>query len=1331
MSPAFVELEAQLAETMLVDRHRLWRALRNAEQAALRGNSVREKLAELASQIAASVQKRQARQQAAPKVTLDPTLPVSARQEDIARAIQENQVVVVCGETGSGKSTQLPKLCLALGRGAAGLIGHTQPRRIAARAVAARVAQELGVSLGAVVGFQTRFADATSPQTMIKLMTDGILLAETEHDRFLNRYDTLIIDEAHERSLNVDFLVGYLTRLLPKRPELKVIITSATIDAARFSEHFAQRLGRRAPVIDVAGRTYPVEVRYRPLVDDEGDEADCYQALAAAVDELISVGLGDILVFLPTEQHIREATKTLRGHGAGRHASRGLELLPLYARLSAAEQNRVFEPHNQRRIVLATNVAESSLTVPGIHYVIDAGTARIARYSPRSKVERLPIEAVSRASADQRKGRCGRIGPGVCIRLYDEADYLSRDAFTSPEIQRSNLAAVILHAMALRLGPLDEFPFLDPPKPTAIQDGYHTLFELGAIDNEQQLTPLGKQLARLPVDPRIGRIVLAGQAEGCLHEILIIAAALELQDPRERPVDKQQAADEKHARFQHAESDFLSCLLLWDFYQKLKHELSRSKLRTACRQNFLSYNRLQEWVDVHQQLLRIAAECGLRQQGRRDDYGAIHRALLAGLLSNVAFKGDIDPEEEKTTARGNNAADKPGDARRPTQEYSIGGGMKFLLWPGSGVYAAKPQWIVAAELVETSRRYVRTVGRIQPEWIEPLAGHLVKRSYSEPRWQRTSGTVLADEKVSLFGLTIVPRRTVRYGPIEPVYSRRLFIEALIAGEFDTRSPFLAENRALAEQLEALEAKSRQPGLLVGEAAQFEFYARRIPADVYDATTFKKWFGVVGQAEPKLLHMTRADLMNPAAEEASAAEFPDELVVGRLRFPLDYHLAPGDADDGVTVTVPRAGLAQLSPQRLDWLAPGLLEEKVTALIKALPKQVRRALIPAGDTARAVLEQLRYGEGDLHALVAAELSRIGGERVSPEMFELERLPPHLRMIVKVVDDGGATVAKGRDLRELRAQVGASPGPPLKVSAKTAAIEERWRRDDLRTWDFGDLPEHVDIERGGFDVHAFPALVDAGDSARLRLFDSADAARQAMRAGLRRLFILTVKTGLKSAVSWIPKLDEALVKLRPLAKPAEWKQQLEELVADRAAFGEDETPSLRTAAEFTAWAKVGRERLTGAAQDAARLLPQLAQAYQQARLALEPIKAPHAKYAVEDVREQLAALLPSGFLTTTPWTSLEHLPRYLQGVHQRLTKLATGLARDRGLHDRLQPFWRRYMDRRAKHDSLGVADPELAHYRWLVEEFRVSLFAQTLGTAVSVSPERLEKQWAKVQS
>jgi ATP-dependent helicase HrpA len=1303
------ELGARIDEALAADRWRLRRQLREIEQARRAGRDCHRRLAQVAERLEASIATRMARRARVPHVRYDDQLPVAARRGEIAQAIREHQVTIVCGDTGSGKSTQLPKICLELGRGLEGLIGHTQPRRIAARSVAARIAEELGSPLGQEVGYKVRFTDVTNPRTYVKVMTDGVLLAESHHDRFLNQYDTIIIDEAHERSLNIDFLLGYLKRLLPSRPDLKLIVTSATIDAERFARHFEPVTGK-TPVIMVSGRTWPVEVRYRPPeAEGPGEEPDTERAVLAAVDELAAVGEGDILVFMAVEQDIHAVAKALRGHtirgGSGR---RGAEVLPLYARLSTAEQNRVFQPHTGRRIVIATNVAESSLTVPGIRYVIDTGTARISRYAARSKVERLPIEPISQASADQRKGRCGRLGPGVCIRLYSEEDYQRRERYTSPEILRSDLAAVVLQAKMMRLGELDEFPFLDPPRHEAVRDAYRTLDELGAIDAGERLTELGRKLGSLPVSPRTGRIILAAEAEGCLHEMLIIAAALEIHDPRERPTDQREAADAAHARTTDEQSDFISYLKLWDFYHELKSQLSRGQLRKACRGHFLSYNRLREWAEIHRQLLKVCAQAGLQPGPRRNDHERIHRALLPGFLSSIALRGE------------------QGD-------YTVAGGQKALLWPGAAAYARRPKWVLAGEVVETSRRYLRTVARINPGWIEPLAGHLVKRIHRDPYWDPTIGSAMVVESVSLFGLPIVRARRVRLAVVDPAHAREMFIErALVRGDYQTRASFLAHNSRLLADLENWQRKLRQAGLVRSEHARFRFYDRRLPAEVVDAATFERWLRGAERQQPGLLCMTRKDLLakhiNADAADGFAADFnddryPDALSMRHMRLPLDYSFEPGSEHDGLTLTVPKEGFHQLDARRLDWLVPGMLEEKLVAMIKSLPKSLRRGFVPAPDTARKVLGELAFAESSLPTALAQVLTRLGGESIPPEAFRVGRLPDYLRMRIRVVDATGRTIAVGRDLPTVRRQLRADTLP-----APAEADDARFNRTGLTDWDFGELPEEVVVRRGGMSLAGYPSLVDRGAGVSLRLAPSPDTAAHETRRGVRRLLVLACGADVAPHLEWWPGWKRLLALGAPLGDEAHWRGQLTELIVERACLADRPLP--RDRAAYDELLSVGRERIGLAAQDALPLASLLCEATLQTRDALAKLSNPRLSYAAGDIEQQLAHLAPPDFLTSTPWQWLQCYPRYFRAIQLRIERLLTGgSARDRQLFEEIDPRWHAYLALARQEQDEGHFRPALARYRWLLEELRVSLFAQQLGTVESVSAKRLDQEWEKL--
>src|SRR5712691_6039177 len=1005
----------------------------------------------------------------APRPEFPPELPICARREEIAKAISSHQVVIVCGETGSGKTTQLPKICLGLGRGIEGLIGHTQPRRIAARATAARVAHELKAELGGAVGYKIRFTDRVGPRSYIKIMTDGILLAETQGDRELRQYDTLIIDEAHERSLNIDFLLGYVKQLLPRRTDLKLLITSATIDAERFSKHFDG-----APVIEVSGRLYPVEVRYRP-VESEDEDYDLNEAISDAADELAREGEGDVLVFLPGEREIREAAETLRKHHPP-HA----EILPLFARLSAEEQERVFKPHGGRRIVLATNVAETSLTVPGIRYVVDTGLARVKRYSYRNKVEQLRVENISQASAKQRAGRCGRVASGICVRLYAEDEFNSRPAFTDPEVLRSSLANVILRMKSLGLGTVEEFPFIDPPASKAIQDGYALLAELGAVDEADELTEIGKQLAKLPVDPRIGRMVLAARPENALGEVLVIAAALSVQDPRQRPSERAAAADEAHKRFDDEKSDFLSWIKLWKFFEEaLAHRKSGRKLHQACREHFLSFNRMREWRDIHGQLKELVVELGWRISETPATYEQMHRALLAGLLGNVGMK----------TEEGN---------------YLGARGIRFWVHPGSGVGRKAGHWIMAAELAETTRLYARCVATIDPEWLESTGAHLVKRHQYEPHWERKPAHVAAFERGTLYGLPLYTNRRVHYGPRDPAGARKIFIrQALVDGDYETHAPFFIHNRKLIREIEQLEHKSRRPDVLVDDELICAFYESLVPEGIHNGADFDRWRREAEAKNPKLLFLKREDLMRHEAAGITTVQFPHELQMAGRSFALDYHHEPGSQRDGVTLTIPLLALNQVDAARCDWLVPGLAREKITRLAKSLPQKLRHQLGPLPEFVGAFLAANQPADAPLAQAIARYARRELNLTIPLDAFRQEMLPAHLSMNFRIVDEHGRQLATGRNLAQLRAELGKKAGEEFAELARADAPATK-----VTGWDFGDLEEVMEIRRGSQTLIGYPGLVDHGDSVSLEVFDSADKAREAHRPGLRRLFMLQLK-------------------------------------------------------------------------------------------------------------------------------------------------------------------------------------------------------------------------------
>ena len=1293
-------LRAELDAAMIADGARLRSRIDRIE----RGRVAAAEIAAVTRAVAASRQRAVARAAAVPRISYPAELPITARRDDIAAAIRDHQVVIVCGATGSGKTTQLPKLCLELGRGVRGLIGHTQPRRIAARSVAARVAQELAVPLGSAVGFKVRFADRSGPGAYIKVMTDGMLLAETQGDRLLAAYDTIIIDEAHERSLNIDFLLGYLKRLLPQRPELKLIITSATLDAERFARHFGSAEAP-APVIQVSGRTYPVEVRYRPLSGDPGDDEEpLEEAIVAAAEELWRAAPGDILVFLPGEREIRETADLLRGSLARRPYARSVEVLPLYARLSVAEQQRAFAPSQGRRIVLATNVAETSLTVPGIRYVVDSGMARVRRYSLRNKVSLLQIENIAQAAAEQRAGRCGRVAAGVCVRLYAEDDLAARPRFTEPEILRSSLAAVILRMAALELGEVAAFPFLDAPGPRAIADGYQLLQELSAVDARGELTALGRELAKLPVDPRIGRMILAGRDGGCLAEVLVIASALSVPDPRERPLEKQQAADQAHLRFRDPRSDFLSLIALWQFFaDALAEGLTHRRLVERCRGVFVSYLRLVEWRDLHRALAEQVRELGWRFSEALPEsidaarYALIHRALLAGLLSNVGRKAEA--EEHYLGARG----------------------IKFFLHPGSGLAKKGPPWVLAAELTETTRLYARCAARIEPEWVEAVAGELVQKAHFDPRWDRERGEVVASERVTLYGLPLVARRQVSYGAIAAEEAREVFIrEALVGGDFDTPAPFFAHNRKLVAEVALLEHKSRRQDVLVDEQTIAAFYAERVGAGVSTRVAFERWRREAEAADPRRLFMSREMLMRHTAVAVTAEQFPEFLECGGARLALAYRFAPGDAKDGLCLTVPLSLLNQLDPARLSWLVPGLVREKVTWYLKALPRAWRSRLPPVPEVVTAFLEQGDGGADSLRAALRAFVAGRLGEALPPEVWDGEAPPPHLRIQVRVVDAGGHELAAGRDLRALRGQLGEA------ARLDFATADPGLERKGIRSWDFGDLPETLSVLRDGLRLTGYPALVRDGDAVALQLLDTREAADSATRAAIIALMRIQLKDALRRWEKGAPGFVQAALLLKPALPGGDLLGDVLAAVCDRAFLGEDPLP--RSERAFAEQVKRARVRLPAVAESAFALLAAIAAAYHGLAQQLSTLPGAQRRLAA-DVAAQRDALIGPGFFAAVPWPQLTHLPRYLQALERRVAKYPQNPDRDAKQAQAVALLWERYRERDAALRSRGRRDRRLEDYRWLLEELKVSLFAQELRTPFPVSYKRLEKVWKAI--
>jgi ATP-dependent helicase HrpA len=1283
-------LSARLSECPTRDRAAFARRLRGLRQRLREGRSVDHTLEPLAAELDAAAARLRARRAALPVPVFDDSLPINAQRAAVAAAIRDHQVIVLCGETGSGKTTQLPKICLSLGLGAAGLIGHTQPRRIAARSVAARIAAELGTTVGGQVGYKVRFSDRTGPDALVKLMTDGILLAETQSDRQLDQYEVIILDEAHERSLNIDFLLGYLKRLLPRRPDLKLIITSATIDPERFSRHFDQ-----APIIEVSGRTWPVEVRYRPLLaaDEDERDRDLQQAILDAVDEVWQEGPGDILIFLSGEREIRETTESLR-----KHHPPNTEVLPLYARLSAAEQNRVFQPRGRPRIVLATNVAETSLTVPGIRYVIDPGTARISRYSPRSQIQRLPVERISQASANQRAGRCGRVMAGVCVRLYAEEDFQARPAFTDPEILRTHLAAVILQMCALGLGRPEEFPFVDPPDSRQINDGFRLLFELGAVDEPRRITDLGRQLAKLPVDPRLGRMLLAAQKEGCLREALIVVAALAIQDPRERPLEKQQAADEKHRRFRDEHSDFLALLKLWEYYHEQARQLSRNQLRNLCQADFLSFVRMREWHDLHQELLGRVTEMGMRLNEEAAPCDSLHRALLTGLLGHLGLKQE---ENVYLGARGRN----------------------FYLFPGSGLFKKRPRWVVAAELVETSRLYARTVARIEPEWVEGLAGPLLKRSYAEPHWEKRSARVTAIERVTLYGLPIVVNRRVDYGPLDPALARAIFIrQALVEGDFHSKAPFFEHNRQLLAELEELEVRARRD-LTADEEALYRFYDERIPEGIYSGPAFETWRKQVERDHPRLLFLDRAALLAEAGPAAEGEQFPDHLDLDGLQLPLTYRFTPGADDDGVTVTVPLAAVNQVDPKRLDWLVPGLRPERMAALLKSLPKALRRHFVPVPNYVQALLAGLEPGGQSLTEAMTERLQRMTGVSIPDEAWNFEAVPPHLRMRFQVVNADGNVLAVGRDWAALQAQLRGE------ARAGFAALPTpEFERERVRDWDFGALPEAVSFVRNGIQLRGYPALLAQADGTlALRLLDSPAGAEAATRAGLRRLIGWRLGPTFKALARDLPQFQQMTLHSIGLGTQERLREDVLDAILDRAFLADGPLP--RDRAAFDALLERGRTRLPAATREVCETADAILAAYHEVRRALLD-ESPVWAEALADIREQLTKLVYPGFLSQTPAEWLPHLPRYLRAITLRLQKLRQAPDKDRQRRGDIIRLWepcRRQWEWNAQRER---HDPELVRFRWLLEELRVSQFAQELKTIAPVSVKRLEEHWSRVR-
>ncbi|MET9734263.1 ATP-dependent RNA helicase HrpA [Streptomyces sp. NPDC006458] len=1311
-APALGSLASRLTELSLREAHRLGRRLEGARK--IRKPEARTAvLAEIETEVAKAEERMAERRARVPGVTYPEQLPVSQKKDEIAAAIRDHQVVIVAGETGSGKTTQIPKICMELGRGVRGMIGHTQPRRIAARTVAERVAEELRTPLGEAVGWKVRFTDQVNPDaTFVKLMTDGILLAEIQTDSELRAYDTIIIDEAHERSLNIDFLLGYLAQLLPKRPDLKVVITSATIDPERFSRHFSD-----APIVEVSGRTYPVEVRYRPLLEEDSEDADRDQitAITDAVEELMGEGKGDILVFLSGEREIRDTADALT-----KKQYRFTEVLPLYARLSHAEQHRVFQPHTGRRIVLATNVAETSLTVPGIKYVIDPGFARISRYSHRTKVQRLPIEAISQASANQRKGRCGRTSDGVCIRLYAEDDFLARPEFTDPEILRTNLASVILQMTAAGLGDIEKFPFIDPPDHRNIRDGVQLLQELGALDPAEKdprkrLTQTGRKLAQLPVDPRLARMVLEADRNGCVREVMVIAAALSIQDPRERPAEKQAQADQQHARFRDETSDFLAYLNLWRYVREQQKERGSSSFRRMCKQEYLNFLRIREWQDIYSQLRTVAKQMGIHPDETPSDQGApppgapvdrIHVSLLAGLLSHIGMKDVKDGNKN---------------------EYLGARSAKFAIFPGSALFRKQPRFVMSAELVETSRLWARVNAKIEPEWVEPLAGHLIKRTYSEPHWEKDQAAVMAYEKVTLYGVPIVVQRKVNYGRIDPEVSRELFIRnALVEGDWRTHHKFFADNRKLLSEVEELEHRARRRDIVVDDETLFDFYEQRVPEHVVSGAHFDSWWKRQRQEQPEFLDFERAMLIRESAEAVTKDDYPDSWRQGQLKFRVTYQFEPGADADGVTVHIPLQVLNQVTEEGFDWQIPGLREELVTELIRSLPKPIRRHYVPAPNFAKRFLDSAVPLQEPLTVTMARELKRMVGVPFEADDFDGARVPDHLRITFRIVDERRRKLAEDKDLEALRLRLKPKARQALsQAAAATASREggESLERRGLTDWSIGSLSRVFETRRAGQPVKAYPALVDDGDTVSVRLFDTEAEQAEAMWKGTRRLILRNIPVNPAKFAS------DRLTNAQKLALSANPHGSTQALFDDCAMAAAD-----KLIADFggPAWDEESyrklfdkvRAEIVDTTVRAVGQVQQVLAAWQACERRLKAVRSPALLANLADVRAQLDALVKPGFVTEAGLARLPHLMRYLVAADRRLQQMPTGVQRDTTRMEKVHDMQDEYAWLLEQLPTGRPVPASVRDIRWMIEELRVSYFAHALGTAYPVSDKRIVK-------
>ena len=1280
-------LNSQLDQCMIRDVQRFKRRLQKINKSRQIDN---REISLLSKEIEKSIADTEFRKNNLPVISYPDDLPIAQKSDLIKKTILENQVTILCGETGSGKTTQLPKICLEVGLGIRGKIGHTQPRRLAARAVSQRIAEELNTELGNEVGFKVRFSDKSNDSSYIKLMTDGILLAECNHDPFLNQYDTIIIDEAHERTLNIDFLLGYLKRLTNKRKDLKIIITSATIDPDRFSKHFND-----APVINVSGRTYPVEVRYRPYqTADMEEKKDLQQGIVDAVNELSRIDRGDILVFLSGERDIRETAEALSKQG-GNRAFDNTEVLPLLARLSNAEQNRIFHPSSKRRIVLATNVAETSLTVPGIKYVIDSGVARISRYSWRSKIQRLPIEKISQASANQRKGRCGRVSAGICVRLYEEEDFDLRVEFTEPEIQRTNLAAVILQMENMRLGHIDDFPFLEPPEDRLINDGYKLLFELGAIDHSNKITKVGKHLAHFPIDPKLSRILLQAKNENALSEVLIIVSALATQDPRERPLDKQQAADEKHSAFKDKHSDFIFYINLWDAYHLEKKELSSNQLRKWCKKNFISWMRMREWIDTHKQIKRMLSNLKLSINTSPATYDQIHQSLLIGLLANIGFKSE-------------------------DKEYLGARNKKFNVFPGSGLFKSSPKWMISAEIVETTRVYARTNAKIDVRWVEEKAKHLLKHHYSNPHWEKKQSRVVAHEQSTLYGLIINPDKKVSYGKINPVEAKEIFIRsALIEGDFESKAKFFIHNRKLVDELEKLEAKSRRRDIIVDENVLYDFYDQHLPDGISGGPELDKWLRT-HREESKVLFLSTEDLVRDDATIVSDSLFPDTLEMNGSRFPIEYHFDPSNHCDGITLVTPAAGVNAINPQRCEWLIPGLLQEKIVALIKSLPKQLRKNFVPAPNFSDACVEALLPSDVALCTAVAGHLKKMTGVSIPYDAWNIGAISQHLLMNFRVIYNDGNVIEEGRDLpsikNRLSGHIDASKGDGI-----VSDIDEPYNIDDVGIESIDGLEETVDLDMQGVVIKRYPALVKEGSLINVRALDNKALAQKETHKALRQLVVKALPEQMKYLRKNIPGVQNLCLKYTDFGSCDDLKLEIiNKSIDDIFLYS-----AIKTKQEFELRVEKGKSQLHDKAIEWSKLVTDILDNY---RAIKKIMKSPSLSQldTVADIQQQINNLFPKNFISSIDQQWLQQYPRYLTAINKRYEKSKTNTTRDRQLRIAFAKLWEQYSKRQQSLIKQHIESDQLKHYRWMLEEYRVSLFAQELKTRFPVSEIRLKNYW-----